>query len=346
MNKKSKAQPIGSKNLSRRYIGVDIGKSSFFVAFPQTNLRGKRTYQVKTYANTTKGIRQLMTELTKGVDHCVMEATGNYSLELSYTLSAKGHLVSVENPKRVKHFAKLMLSTVKTDKQDAQLLSLFGQQIKPQLFVPKSKNLLLLKQKRQLLTQLQTKRTAFNNMKDALTAQIYPDASTKQHLSEVLSFLDEKIKALKKELVSISKKEFEQQYRLLLTIPGIGARLATALIEVTNGFTSFDNAKQLAKFIGIAPTYFQSGSSLNLKGSINRAGNNEIRSVLYMSSLSAFQKNPPCKALYNRLKEAKKPSKLALVAVMHKLIRQAFGVVKSQQPFDADYVHGLKPKTT
>ena len=98
---------------------------------------------------------------------------------------------------------------------------------------------------------------------------------------------------------------------------------------ITNGFSFFENPKQLSRYIGICPTYQQSGKSLNYNGHINRNGHSTLRGQLFIASWSAAKYNSSCKALFERLREEGKPWKLAQIAVCNKLIRQAFAVIKS-----------------
>jgi len=109
------------------------------------------------------------------------------------------------------------------------------------------------------------------------------------------------------------------------------------MIVATGGFTHFDNAKQLARFIGICPTYYQSGSSLNVRGGINRNGDSGLRSMLYVASWSAIRYNAACRELYHRLRSGGKPSKVALIAVANKLVRQAFAIATT----DGIYIDGF-----
>ena len=98
-----------------KYIGIDVSKATFVVAYSSD-----KGGEIRTFDNTTAGIRQFIGTLPKEDDsiHCVMEATGNYSALLLYMLNVAGITVSMENPLKVKNFAKALLSTVKTDKSD------------------------------------------------------------------------------------------------------------------------------------------------------------------------------------------------------------------------------------
>ena len=89
------------------YIGIDISKSSFVAAYPS-----ETDYRVRTYPNTTAGVRKFIATLSAVEHHCVMEATSNYSFLLLYLLH--GIAVSLVNPKKIKYFAKMMMEVTKT----------------------------------------------------------------------------------------------------------------------------------------------------------------------------------------------------------------------------------------
>ncbi|WP_347935209.1 transposase, partial [Alistipes onderdonkii] len=118
---------------------------------------------------------------------------------------------------------------------------------------------------------------------------------------------------------------------------GIGITLATALIITTGGFTYFQNAKQVSRYLGICPTYEQSGTSVNIKGHINRNGDAYTRGLLYIAAWPASRFNAQCKETYTRLRQNGKSGKLAMIAVANKLIRQAFAVVAH----DKEYIDGF-----
>ena len=93
------------------YIGIDVSKDSFVAAYPtQTG------YKTRTFKNTPAGVREFITSLPQDC-HCVMEATGNYSMLLLYLLQKANILISMENPQKIKHFSRAMMSVTKTDEQ-------------------------------------------------------------------------------------------------------------------------------------------------------------------------------------------------------------------------------------
>jgi len=158
--------------------------------------------------------------------------------------------------------------------------------------------------------------------------------SYKRHLK----FIKDEIKRLEKTLQTLLENEFNQEYELLRSIPGIGLKVSAMIIAVFNGFENFESAKQACSFAGIAPSPYESGTSVKGRGSISKRGNTFARKMLYMGALVATIHNPLIKQQYQRLVESGKSKMVAMVAAANKLLRQAFGVLKSGKPFDLNYV--------
>jgi transposase len=111
--------------------------------------------------------------------------------------------------------------------------------------------------------------------------------------------------------------------------PGISKKSALELIIVSGGFKNFTSAKQFSSFIGLCPSINESGTSIRGYRGMSRIGDKNIRATLYMCSLAARVYNKACQELYERMLAAGKAKKVALVAVMNKLLKQVFGIVKS-----------------
>jgi transposase len=200
-----------------------------------------------------------------------------------------------------------------------------------------SDSILLLKQKRAAMRQFQKQLQANNNLRKSLEALPHRDAATFKYIDKISETLEKQIRKIEEDLVALTQKEFERQMQKLTSIKGIGASLAAALIIATGGFTYFVNAKQVSRYLGICPTYQQSGTSVNVKGHINRNGDSHLRSQLYVASWSMSLYNKECRNLYLRMKEKGKPGKLIMIAVANKVLRQCFAVVKH----DTDYIDGF-----
>ena len=314
------------------YIGIDVSKATFVAAYPQT----KGGYKTREFKNTVSGIHQFIQTIAAD-DHCVMEATGNYSYLLLYLLNQAHITVSMENALKVKNFARTMLAVTKTDKADACLLSLYGERMQPAPFKVPAESILLLKQKRAVIRQFKKQLTANKQLKQSLEVLPKLDHKALKAIDKVTETLEKQIKKMEEELVILTQEEFNQQLSKLTTIKGVGVALASALIIATGGFTYFDNAKQVSRYLGMCPTYQQSGTSINIKGHINRNGDSQLRSQLYVAAWSMSQHNAECHNLYTRLKEKGKPGKVIMIAVANKVLRQCFAVVKH----NTDYIDGF-----
>lgn len=280
------------------YIGIDVSKDSFVVAYSP-----EKACKTKTFKNTVKGIHEFIRTLSKDENHCVLEATGNYSALLVYLLSEAGIVTSVENPLKVKNFAKAMLSVIKTDEIDARLIALYGERMQPKPYTMPSKELLTLKQKRTVIRQLKKQLVANQNLRGSLEVLPFFDSDCKSAIDKTIVFLEKQLKKLERDLFDTASKEYKRQMELLTSIKGIGATLAAALIITTGRFTYFSNAKQLTRYLWLSPTYQQSGTSVHIRGHINHNGDPMLRDQLYIGALSALRSNTECRACYNRLQE-------------------------------------------
>jgi transposase len=235
----------------------------------------------------------------------------------------------------------MMLSVTKTDIKDAKLIALYGQRMQPEVYELPKQILLALKHKRTLFRQLKKQHVALLNTQHAYEKSPYVDKSTQKILQQCILNLEEQLKKLKQEMIGVVEKEYEHLLQKVTSVAGIGKQVGAALIEITNGFKDFSCAKKFSRFIGLCPTVYQSGKSLKIQGRIARSGDPDLRALLFMCSMTAIKYNQACKAFYLHLKQKGKASKLALVAVANKLLRQVFAVVKQDQ----DYVNGYISKT-
>lgn len=316
-----------------KFIGIDIAKDTFVAAYPLQN-----GYQTKSYPNDAKGVKKFISSLLNADYHCVLEATGNYGTLVLYMLSEQDIAVSLVNPKQIKYFARMMMAVTKTDFVDAKLIALYGEKMQPPIYEMPTETIILLKQKKVILRQLKKQLTSLSNLRESFKVLPKVDKGSLQVLDKTARFIEKQISEIESELSGIAKEVFGEQIKSLTSIKGIGITLATSLIISTGGFSQFQNSKQLSRYIGICPTYQQSGTSINIKGSISRNGNSQLRSLLYIASWSAIRYNAACKETYERLKAKGKPSKVALIAVANKLVRQAFAICTAETTYVDGYV--------
>jgi len=323
--------------MKKTYVGIDVSNDDFVVAYRIEN----QTINTKTYENSKKGIKTFLKTIDENC-WCIMEATGIYHLSIALAISKKEIKVSVVNPLQIKRFAQTKLSRTKTDKADAILIAEYGYRMKPKLYTAPEEFVMELKQLRSLVRMLKRNNRALLNQMHVLQRRDNTSKSALKICKSVIKFNNKEIKKIEDEMESIVKVHCKDIYDQLCSIPSISKITATEFIIVSNAFKNFDTAKEFACFIGISPCINESGSSVRGYRGISRIGDAHTRSTLYMCSMMAKVCNKGCKETFDRLVDRGKPKKLALIAVMNKLIKQAFAIVKSGNMYNENY----QPKIT
>jgi transposase len=315
--------------MEQTYTGIDVAKDSFVVA---TKLEGKVTTTL--HNNDRKGISGFLKSLP-GETWCIMEATGVYSLQLAIALYEKGFKVSVVNPLQIKRFAQTKLKRTKTDRVDAALIAEYGERMQPKLYEPPAPFMRQLQQQRMSLKLLVKSKRSFLNQLHALGQLKEADKAAVRACKAVLASIEKQIEGLERQMQQTAEEQYQELFTLLLTIPGISTKSAIELIVVSGGFRNFTSARQFSAFIGLCPCINESGTSIRGYRGISRIGDKNIRATLYMCAMAARVYNRACRELYERLIAAGKARKVALVAVMNKLIKQVFGIVRSGEGYSA-----------
>ena len=312
------------------FVGIDVSKDWFDAAW-----QAEGQLRTQQFAYTDDGIEQLMEQMPPEAV-CVMEATGTYHARLALKLFEAGRGVSVVNPLVIKRYGQMKLLRVKSDRADAQLILGYAQQERPALWQPASEQVQELQQAHGWLNDLIGQRVRLLNRQHAVSYRAKPSAFVVGQMAAQLQQLNERIDECERHLEVLVKKSFAELYERLLTIPSIGAKTALELIIVTDGFTRFEDVKQLGAYIGVSPTTLRSGSSVKGKGSIAKLGQGRMRQLLYLCTWTAKNCNPACKKLHQRLKAQGKPAKVINIALAHKLLRQAHAVATKNVSFSAE----------
>ncbi len=319
-------------NKDKEIYGIDISKSVFDI------YSTKDGHQQ--FSNEEKGFRSLVKKLSKNA-LVVMEATGYYHYRLAQFLHKKGVAVSVVNPLSVKRFIQMKLAKVKTDKSDAKAICEYGMMNALPKYTALTEVQAECLQLFRLLDNYLKHRTSTKNKLKGEEALGIPSRFVYRSLRRDLKHLNSEVTALESRLLELVKQDQQHQLTLLKSIPGMGVKTALFLIVVTDGFTKFENAKQLCSYVGITPTIRESGSSIRGRSRISKVGNKKLRNLLFLCAFSACKYNKGCKAIYDRLVAKGKSKKLALIAVANKLLKQAFAIAKSGLPYDENYVSKL-----
>jgi transposase len=290
------------------YAGIDVCKKWLDIAIHPHG-------HCERFANTGKGFKKLIRWLAPYDTVLVlMEATGKLHRGAHGALHAAGLKVAVVNPLRSRLFAEATGSLAKTDRIDAKLLALMAESLKPSAAAPMPEAM-------ESLQELVRARQAAVDEQTALLNRIGASvcAFVKRELARRRAAAAASIVRYEKEIRRQIKSDanLERRYQLVLSIPGIGAVAATALVIGLSELGSC-SAKQAAMLAGLAPVACDSGDS---KGARHiRGGRGGVRRSLYMAAVSAITHNSALKAFYGHLIAAGKLPKVAITAVMRKLV--------------------------
>ncbi|TRO66826.1 IS110 family transposase [Christiangramia sabulilitoris] len=316
----------------KQFYGVDISKSSFDVV--DQNAKHDQ------FSNDVRGFKKFLKTIRKD-SLVVMEATGYYHYRLAQYLFVKGITVSVVNPLSVKRFIQMKLSKIKTDKSDAKAICEYAQAAKVPLYKARNHVQAECLQLLSLQDLYLKQRTAVKNKIHGEKAMGTPSKMASRSLTRMLKQMEKELAQLELKLESLVEKAHEDQLMQLTSIPGLGKKTAILLIVLTDGFNSFENARQLCCYTGITPTIRQSGTSVRGRSRISKVGNRKLRNLLFLCSFTACRNNKACRELYDRIVEQGKSKKLALIAVSNKLLKQAFAIAKSGTYYQENYMSKL-----
>jgi transposase len=288
------------------YIGVDVAKAEL-----QVDLRGAEV----TFGNTPAGRLALCKKL-RTIDnvHVICEATGGYEQPLGESLHKAQIVVSVINPAQVRAAAQAKGQRAKTDAIDARMLTEYGQRYQPEPTPPLSKvqrQLVALTQWLQQLVEAQAVAKA--------QAEHHADAFVRKHQHVLLEHYESQIEATEAKLHKLLQTDHQLQQRAesLDAIKGVGLRTALLMLSHMPELGHL-NRQEVAALAGLAPWTRDSGTLKGIR--CIGGGRPEVRVALYMSALCAARHNPILREFYQRLIAKGKPAKVALTAVMRKLV--------------------------
>jgi transposase len=225
----------------------------------------------------------------------------------------------------VRDFARASGRLAKTDALDAQVLAWSGARLPPTLRpqpAALSQDVASLLARRR---QLQEMQTAEQNRRPTRAPRLRPG------LDAHLEWLKEQMADLDRELEQTVQADPEGQAKaaLLRSIPGIGKVGAPLLLGLLPELGTLDR-RQIAALVGVAPLNRDSGKRRGPR--TIWGGRAAVRTALSMASLSAIR-HPACKPFYTQLKQRGKPTKVALVACMRKLLTIANAILRDGVPW-------------
>lgn len=315
-------------------LGIDVAKDKLDVA-----LYRNKQYQLGQFSNDAAGFAKLHKWLTKKqaqTCHVCIEATGRYGEAAAMFFYDQTYQVSVINPARIKAYGDSQLKRNKTDQEDAKVIAHFGYTQKPVVWEPHPPEV---RELQALVRRLGSLKAMRNQESNRLHAGLV-ESSVLEDINAHIDYLSERIKALAVQIKELIERHpsLRQQRDLLVSIPGISDITAAKFLAEVPDATKFDSASQLAAYAGLTPRNHESGSSIHRRGHISKKGNGRFRTTFYMPAVTAIRWNPIVRALAERMEKKGKIKMVIIGAAMRKLVHLAYGVLKTGQPFDPNYL--------
>lgn len=291
-----------------QWIGIDVCKRWLDV-----HIRPQGTHF--RVSNNADGIQALATHLKVAtqVGRIILESTGGYERQVSLHLWALSYPVVVINARQARNFAKAANQLAKTDQVDAAILAWFGEALQPQIrpFASEAQAQLqdLVTRRRQLVEMLTAEQNRLSGLRG--TAQ----ADVEAHLD----WLRKRIKQLDEQIEGQIQQceHWQAKQTQLKSVPGVGQVVAATLLALLPELGQLSTTK-ISTLVGVAPLNRDSGQ---MQGKRTIFGSRAaVRQMMYMATLVAVRHNPIIKAFYERLLNRGKPTKVVLVACMHKLL--------------------------
>lgn len=290
------------------YIGVDVAKETL-----ELNAFDRRT---RTIPNTKAGIQRLIKRV-EGLQRSVLvccEATGGYEKALALGLLSAGIPIAVVNAKRVRDFGKSKGLLAKTDPIDAELLADFASVHNPRVLQPapswQPELQALLTRREDVLAMIKQEKSRLDPIPRSSVAKLI-----RRHIRS-LEIQARHIEKACRELIE-SSELLKESVERITKVKGMGELSALALMGFVPELGAVTD-KQACALVGVAPYNRDSGTFKGRRHTMG--GRSKVRRIIYMAAVSAKSSNPILREFYNGLIARGKPTKVALVAVMRKLV--------------------------
>ena len=332
--------------VSKSFVGIDISKLWFDAALIKSNDPGQSVH--KQFSQNEEGFEKLATWLVQqGIQlndetlFC-MEYTGIYNTALVNFLLKQKAQIWVEMPLRIKRSQGLQRGD--DDKAAALKIAMYAYRFEDvkQLWQPLDSSIekikLLIAQRERIMNAIIQLRVPVEELskcgcgQEAKAMEKIQRSSVRQ-LQRAKSDIEKYIKEIVAGDMLIARQVSQVQ-----SIRGIGPVTAVALLSYTKGFTSFDNAKQLACYCGVAPFSKSSGISVRFKPTVSPHANKQLKKLLHLCALSAIKNDKEIRAYFERKVREGKNKMSVLNAVRNKLVHRVFAVLRDDRFYQQEFV--------
>jgi transposase len=330
------------------YIGIDISKNTLDLCL----FDGQNIHKETRIGNTAKCLssemKQWQKEFNLVFDEVLVcaEYTGKYIYPLLESYQSLGMRLWLESGAQIKQSWGLQRG--KSDKVDARRIAEYSwrHRDKVRLVGLKDEELITLKnllaECRGYIEDRAKYKGQLKDDKGFMSTQAY--RAKKARLESLIKALTKQIYSLDQQMKDIVEKQttLKNQHDLLVTVTGVGPKLALETIAATEGFTKFADARQMMCYAGVAPFRYTSGTSTLSKARISHRANKRLKSLLHMAALSVIRLEGEFKDYYQRKVAEGKAIMQVLNAIRGKIIMRMFAVIKNNRPYQTNYKNALE----
>jgi transposase len=311
-------------------VGIDVSKDMLDVCCGPEG-------SVERIANELEAHDRLAQRLAQQtVALIVLEASGGYEAAVAGALQAAGLPVAIVNPRQARDFAKALGLLAKTDAIDARVLARFAALLAERPDLERVIKPLADAERRELQGRLLRRRQLIGMLTAERQRLSIALPSLRPDLEETIRFLKKRLATIDGELARQVARDHGELGRLLKSVAGVGPTTAATLIGQVPELGRLTR-REVSALIGVAP--FNRDSGQHRGRQTTWGGRAHVRATLYMAALVATHHNPVIRAFYERLLDAGKPKKVAIVACMRKLLTILNAMVRDGVPFNPALHH-------
>ena len=333
--------------MNKIYVGIDISKEKCNLCYR----RGLEIVREEECLNEIKALKKAIKAALKAVrvegeDVLICaEYTGRYIYPLTVTCQELDLFLWLDDPTRIKN--SMGLTRGKNDAIDAARIAEYAFRYSdkavrysiPDAALVSMKN--LLSDREFLLIDKKRYQAQLSDQKRYMDPIDFKHKSTRW--KKVIRSIEEQIASIDAEIDALIAADpvLARQKELLVSIDGIGNRIAINMIAITGGFTRFQNARQFCSFAGLTPYRYDSGTSVRSKAKISKRSNQTMKALLHLSAVSVAtrMKEGEYRDYYERKLKEGKHVMCVMNVLRAKLVHRMFSVIKR----DTEYTKQYKP---
>lgn len=154
-----------------------------------------------------------------------------------------------------------------------------------------------------------------------------------ESLTKLIDLLDQQIEGQ-----LMGSEKLARQKEILVSVGGVGDKVATETIIATQGFTKFGSGRQFSCHVGVAPFSFESGTSQRSRRKVSNRANKDLKTLFHMAALSAIRMKGELRDYFERKVAEGKNKMTVLNAVRAKIINRIFALIREDRKYEKSYI--------